>query len=68
MLRGSNFENCKNEPYINGVILRTSLYCKFFDDRSTWLKDCRYINIREEEDEAKQVYLVHKVSSEYFFP
>ena len=37
-LRWLNSENAESEPYINDVILRISLYCKFFDDRCTWLK------------------------------
>ena len=40
-LRWLNFENCESESYITDVILRMSLYCKFFDDRCTQLKDCR---------------------------
>ena len=32
-LRWLNFKNCESEPYINDVILRVPLYCKFFDDR-----------------------------------
>ena len=40
-LRWLNFENCESEPYTNDVILRISLYCKLFDDRCIWLKDCR---------------------------
>ena len=41
LLRWLNFENCESEPYINDVILRIPLYCKFFDDRCNRLKDCR---------------------------
>ena len=37
-LRWLNSENSESEPYINDVILRIPLYCKFFDDRCTWLK------------------------------
>ena len=37
-LRWLNSENCESEPYINDVILRIPLYCKFFDDHRTWLK------------------------------
>ena len=40
-LRWLNSENCESEPYVNDVIdviLMIPLYCKFFDDRSTWLK------------------------------
>ena len=37
-LRWLNSENCESEPYINDVILRIPLYCKFFDDHCTWLK------------------------------
>ena len=40
-LRYLNFENCESEPYVNDLILRIPLYCKLFDDRCTWLKDCR---------------------------
>ena len=40
-LRWLNFENCENKPYTNDVILNISLYCKVFDDRCIWLKDCR---------------------------
>ena len=28
-LRSLNFEICESEPYINDVILRIPLYCKF---------------------------------------
>ena len=45
-LRWLNFENCESEPYINDVILRIPLYCKFFDDRCTWLKDCRSAGLK----------------------
>ena len=38
-LRGLNLENCESEPYTNDAILRIPLYCNFFDDRCTWLKD-----------------------------
>ena len=37
-MRWLNSENCDSEPYTNDVILRIPLYCKFFDDRCTWLK------------------------------
>ena len=30
LFRCLNFENCESEPYINDVILRIPLYCKFF--------------------------------------
>ena len=30
-LRWLNSENCESEPYINDVILRIPLYCKFFE-------------------------------------
>ena len=44
-LRWLNFENCESEPYINRFIIRIPLYCKFFDDRCTWLKDCRSVGM-----------------------
>ena len=37
-LRWLNSANCESEPYINDVILKIPLCCKFVDDRCTWLK------------------------------
>ena len=36
ILHWLNFVNC--EPYINDIISKIPLYCKFFDDRCTWGK------------------------------
>ena len=40
-LRWLNFGNCESESYINEVTLRIPLSRKFFDDRCSWVKDCR---------------------------
>ena len=52
-----NFEHCESERYINDVILKIPLCCKFFDDCCIWLNDCLSTGMKLEVP-SKVVFIV----------